>query len=211
MLEQLFGSRTRIKLLKIFLAQPSQLFFVRELTRLIGERINSVRREIANLVRLGVLIQREPTGEGGERASLSSRAHATRKKKRRNVADSRKFYQANPEFVLYDELKSLIFKSQLLAGRSLSESIGRLGKVRLIILSGFFVGDTEAPTDILVVGTVHRRKLLSLIRQLQKSFGEEIRYTLMSSYEFKMRRAMTDKFLYRVLEGKRMVLVDRME
>src|SRR3990167_11160821 len=60
MLEQLFGSRTRIKLLKIFLAQPTQLFFVRELTRAIGERINSVRREIANLIRLGVVIQRGP-------------------------------------------------------------------------------------------------------------------------------------------------------
>lgn len=211
MLEQLFGSRTRIKLLKIFLAQPTQLFFVRELTRAIGERINSVRREIANLMRLGVVIQRDQKEEGAAGESARARSKNKRKQKKKLAADLRKYYQANPEFVLFHELKSLIFKSQLLAGRSLTEAMGKLGNVRLIMLTGFFVGDKDAPTDLLIVGTVHRKKFTALIRQLQKSFGEEVRYTLMSTHEFKMRRAMTDKFLYRVLEGERMVLVDRLD
>ncbi len=211
MLEQLFGSRTRIKLLKIFLAQPTQLFFVRELTRAIGERINSVRREIANLMRLGVVIPREPEEENDAHEPGYARSKNKKKRKKKLAADLRKYYQANPEFVLFHELKSLIFKSQLLAGRSLTEAIGKLGNVRLIMLTGFFVGDADAPTDLLIVGTVHRKKLVALIRQLKKSFGEEVRYTLMSTHEFKMRRAMTDKFLYRVLEGERMVLVDRLE
>lgn len=205
MLEQLFGSRTRIKLLKIFLAQPHQFFYVRELTRKIGERINSVRREISNLERLGVVVQ----GEHAE--SPRGGVKVTKRRGKGSPPDKRKFYRANPEFVLFDELKTLVLKSQLLVGRSLTEAIEKLGKVRLLWLTGFFVGDHEASTDLVVVGSLNRKRLARLVRIMEKSFGQEIRFTLLSSHEFKMRLAMTDKFLYRILEGKKTVLVDTID
>ena len=49
MIDALFGSKTRVKLLYLFLNNPGQAFYVREITRLIGEQINSVRRELANM------------------------------------------------------------------------------------------------------------------------------------------------------------------
>lgn len=227
MLEQLFGSRTRIKLLKIFLAQPHQHFFVRELTRVIGERINSVRREISNLERLGVIAKgraEESTQEAkradretGEamsrsRAATSGRGAGRAQGKRRGLPlDKRKFYHANPSFVLFDELKTLVLKSQLLVGRSLTEAVEKLGKVKLLWLTGFFVDDKEAPTDLVVVGALKKEKLARLVRVLEKSFGQSIRYTLMSVHEFKSRKAMTDKFLYGLLEGKKIVLVDTID
>jgi len=219
MLEQLFGSRTRIKLLKIFLAQPYERFFIRELTRKIGERINSVRREIANLERLGVVVQEravEASQPGGRSDGVGSRRGKRglvrgRIKKTNVVVDKRKFYCANPAFVLFDELKSLILKSQLLAGRSLTEAMNTLGKVKLMLLTGFFVGDASADTDLLVVGSVNRKHLMRLVRQLEKSFGHQVNYTFMSAHEFKLRRAMTDKFLYKILEGKRMTLVNEID
>lgn len=55
MIEQLFGSKTRVKLLQLFLANPGRSFYVRELTRKIDEQINSVRRELANLTGIGIV------------------------------------------------------------------------------------------------------------------------------------------------------------
>ena len=55
MIEQLFGSKTRVKLLQLFLANPGRSFYVRELTRKIDEQINSVRRELANLLGIGII------------------------------------------------------------------------------------------------------------------------------------------------------------
>ena len=55
MVDQLFGSKTRVKLLKFFFANQDQEFFVRELTRLLGEQINSIRRELINLADIGVV------------------------------------------------------------------------------------------------------------------------------------------------------------
>jgi len=89
--------------------------------------------------------------------------------------------------------------------------VEKLGKVKLLMLTGFFVGDDEAATDLVAVGTLHRKRLAALVRLLEKSFGQEVRYTLMSTREFLSRRAMTDKFLYRILEGKKTVLVDRID
>src|SRR5487761_1432565 len=55
MIEQLFGSKTRVKLLKLFYSNPNRSFYVREITRKIGEQINSVRRELSNLLNIGII------------------------------------------------------------------------------------------------------------------------------------------------------------
>src|ERR1700750_519208 len=55
MVEQLFGSKTRVKLLQLFYSNPNRSFYVREITRKIDEQINSVRRELANLLNVGIM------------------------------------------------------------------------------------------------------------------------------------------------------------
>src|SRR5690606_373017 len=55
MVEQLFGSKTRVKLLQLFYSNPNRAFYVREITRKIDEQINSVRRELANLLSIGII------------------------------------------------------------------------------------------------------------------------------------------------------------
>src|SRR4051812_37894543 len=55
MIDTLFGSKTRVKLLYLFLNNPSRAFYVREITRRVDEQINSVRRELANMLNVGVI------------------------------------------------------------------------------------------------------------------------------------------------------------
>ena len=55
MIEQLFGSKTRVKLLQLFYSNPNRSFYVREITRKIDEQINSVRRELSNLLNTGII------------------------------------------------------------------------------------------------------------------------------------------------------------
>ncbi|MBF1032025.1 MAG: hypothetical protein HXK99_04100 [Candidatus Nanosynbacter sp.] len=57
MIDSLFGSKTRVKLLHLFLNNPEKSFYVREITRMIDEQINSVRRELANMVSVGIVQQ----------------------------------------------------------------------------------------------------------------------------------------------------------
>ena len=55
MIDALFGSKTRVKLLHLFLNNPNRAFYVREITRKIDEQINSVRRELSNLLSIGII------------------------------------------------------------------------------------------------------------------------------------------------------------
>ena len=54
-IDGLFGSKTRVKLLHLFFNNPGRAFYGREITRIIDEQINSVRRELANLLNVGVI------------------------------------------------------------------------------------------------------------------------------------------------------------
>jgi len=55
MLQKLFRSRTRVKLLTLFMMNPGREMYVREIARSTEENINAIRRELANLEEMGLL------------------------------------------------------------------------------------------------------------------------------------------------------------
>lgn len=195
MLEQLFGSRTRWKLLKVFLSHPEDHFYIRELTRLTDEKLNSVRRELANLEAWGIIISEKPIDHGSAKT---------------NKAKEKKYFRVDTEFVLFSELKDLIMKSWLLVEKSLVEKLAKMGKIKLLILSGKFVNNPEVETDLLVVGTVNREKLKTFMKQLARSFGEDVHYTVMTPKEYKYRIDVTDRFLYRILETGHVKMINKL-
>ena len=182
MLERLFGSRTRVKLLRLFLTNSSTAFYVREISRKVGEQLNSVRRELANLMALGV---------------VATSAH-----------DDKKFYQLNTKFVLADELKAVLLKSQLLLEEDLVRRIRESGKIRYLALTGSFTGAKQAATDIILVGKVDKGLLLRTVERFQREVGRELNYTLLSTREYNERRSLGDKFLLNILNNPKIVVVD---
>ena len=196
MLEHLFGSRTRVKLLSLFLRSPEEPIFVREITRRVGTQINAVRRELSNLLKLGLIIEAVEGEEKGE-------------KKSRQPGLKKKFYKVNPDFRLINELSALLLRAQALFEGKLDQEIPKLGDVRYLAFLGVFLG-TKAPVDVFIVGTVNETALKKLIVEAEKSLGFEINFTVMSFEEFRYRKDMTDKFLYSILEGQKHVVVDRL-
>ena len=76
------------------------------------------------------------------------------------------------------------------------------------MLSGIFVGRDEAPIDILAVGTINRNKLKNLVRNFEKELSKPINYTIMTKSEFQYRYNITDRFLYDLLGGKNMIIIN---
>jgi len=204
MLEQLFGSRTRWKLLKLFLTHASDKFFIREITRLSGERLNSVRRELINLEKWGLIL-----------AVVTPNSTLDKTKDKTTIkgkipVDSRKFYQTNVSFPLFNEMKDLVMKSWLLVERNLASQLEKLGSIKLLMLTGRFVGYESSTTDVFIVGSVNREKLKKLMKATSRSFGEDIRYTIMTKKEFEYRKDITDRFLYGILESTHITVIDRL-
>lgn len=204
MLNQLFGSNARVKILHIFLANPEERYYIRQLSRDLGLQVNSVRRELQNLEKMGLLItkQREREAEVLVDAAKAEITGAT--------LQDKKYYQVNKNFVLFDELHGLFAKAQLLAGQNFINSLRTAGVPKLLLLSGFFVEDAEAKTDLLIVATIDREALLAAIARLETDLGREVRYTVLTEEEFRYRQAISDAFIFNLFKNKHLLLLNEL-
>lgn len=194
MLEQLFGSKTRVMLLRLFLNNPDTFYFVREIARCLDTHLNSIRRELENLEQIGII--------------ASCTKEDFEKEVEKEVRDNKKYYKLNRDFIFVKELQSLLNKAQLMSDQGIAKKVEKLGNIKFFLLSGVFVGRDDAPVDLLVVGTVNRVKLKSMIKGFEKDLGKAINYAVMDKNDFLYRYEITDKFLYDLLGGKNMIVVD---
>ena len=192
-LEQMFGSKTRARLMNLFLQQPKEQFFVRELTRRIDAQLNSVRRELKNLVDMGMI--REKVADPAKLAGT--------------LSEKKKFYLANPEFILFDDLRGLFQKVQILLKQSLVQEIDEKGNISYFAFTGRFVDAKDISTDILIVGDIKQELLEAMIQKFELELPYEINYTLMPKDEFRDRRQVADRFLSSILNAEKVVMIDR--
>lgn len=186
MLNQLFGSEARVKILNIFLTKPDGKYYLRGLARDLDLQVNSVKRELLNLENLGLISQ--TVGE------VKSK--------------EKKYYIVNRDFLLFPEIRSLFIKAQMLSTREFADNVQKICTPKLFILTGFFSGNLESKTDLLIVGRTNRDKFVKLIKEFEESLGREINYTIMDEKEFFYRRDIFDVFLHKIIEGKKLVVSD---
>ena len=176
-LKALFSSQTRVKLLSTFLLHPDEEYYIRELTRLLHEQINSIRRELENLRRIGMVKAR----------------HRNRKK----------YYRMDPEFSLFPELKN-IFAKEIQAESPVVASLKKLPNIDLVLLAGNFVG-TESKVDLLVVGDVKKEMLEALL--IQDPNLKNVKYSIFSQGDFLYRLSLRDRFITAILNDPRHLVV----
>jgi predicted transcriptional regulator len=190
MFEQLFGSKTRVKLLSLFYNNPERPFYVREITRKIDEQINSVRRELQNLLNIGIV---------------------------RSVSQgNRLYYEVNPKYKFHSELQSIFSKistktkeiKQTKEDDNILKQVKKAGNVRMIFLTGAFVRGSNQAIDIFIVGDMNKAKLASIVSDLEKQMSRELNYTAMRLEDFDYRRNLNDRFLTDILDAKKDVLFD---
>jgi hypothetical protein len=193
MFEQLFGSKTRVKLLKQFLKYPEQRFYVRELTRLTDSLINSIRRELNNLIELKIIVE-EVTEE---------------KEDVKKTINARKYYRLNKNNLIKQDLTSLFLKEKLFSEKKFIERIKRIGEITYFCLGGSFVDDEKAKTDLLLVGDFDKNKVLTVLKEFEKEIERDINYTVMEENEYLLRRDIADGFLEDIMQNdKNLVIID---
>ncbi|MFA5128026.1 MAG: winged helix-turn-helix domain-containing protein [Patescibacteria group bacterium] len=191
MLEHLFGSKTRLKLLQLFISNPNKSFYVRELARMIGVQMNAVRREISNLEAAGLVMKMSPSPNDGE------------------ASERCKYYRLDMSSMLYPEFKELLIKVQIIEEREFVEQLKkRAGKITFLLLTGQFTEAKNSESDMLIVGEVKAAVVAKIVREFEKTIGHELRYTIMSTDEFNDRRELGDKFLYGLFEGKNVIAIN---
>ena len=209
MFEQLFGSKTRVKLLSLFYTNPNRSFYVREITRKIDEQINSVRRELANLLSIGIVTS--------------------------DANNNRLYYEVNQTYEHYKPLAAIFggasfapepakeeakadkktpakpTKADVSTEHPLAKSLRVTGHVELALLSGQFTRDESAGIDVLIVGDVNQAKVAKFISDLEASENKELRYTVISLDNYHYRLQINDRFINNVLGAKKQVIINNQD
>lgn len=180
-------SRVRVRIMELFFSQPTEMFFVREITRQTSEEINAVRRELDRMLEAGILKSEE--------------------------RGNRLYYYLNKNYSFYSELLRMVKKSTGL-GKKLVKLRKKLGTVKFIMFSGKFVATDQSKrndVDILIVGDVVLQELESLVSEEEERLGREINYSVLPEDEFEFRKQRRDPFLMEVLYGTRVMVVGNEE
>ena len=171
-LKQLLVSQTRLKLITILFANPNEIYYVRQLVRLVEEEINSVRRELDNLKKAGI-IDSEWRG-------------------------NRLYYWANKQSPIFYDLLVLACKNSGL-GLKLQNKNENLSAIKLVLYNyKFAVGEkrNQDDVDLIIVGDLFSLKEVdSLVKQEEETRGHEINYMVMDKNEFQMRKQKRDQFI----------------
>ena len=183
MMEELFISRVRVKLLQLFLSNPNELFHVREITRRVSEEINAVRRELGRMEKYGM---------------VSSEWRA-----------NRRLYKFKKEYLFYKELLGFVAKTTGLGGNIVKNRL-RLGKIKFAFLSVRFLQTVAAGSedvDLLIVGQIILPELQAAVADEQARREAEINYSFMDEAEFTFRVKRRDPFILRVLVQPKIMLI----
>lgn len=183
MLADLITSKSRVKLLEVFLTNPSEIYHVRELVRRTQDEINAVRRELAYLENKGILVK-EPRA-------------------------NRVYYSLSKQYPYYFDLMQVGAKT-IGIGSEIAQNKAKLGKIKFAMLSGTFVRRNKKDpdsVDFLVVGTIVLPELAVMVKNEEKRLGTEINYTVMTEDEFNFRKKRRDPFILSILSGSRVMLV----
>lgn len=188
MIDALFGSKTRVKLLHLFLNNPGKAFYVREITRLIDEQINSVRRELSNMLGVGIITS--------------------------DTSDNKLYYEVNQRYEHYIPLRAIFAdekieaSSQVKSVHNWQDLLKGISGIRLAIAAGILVKGSTSTVDLLLVGDMPAPKLSSAIKSIEKSEGRELNYSVLSYDEFYYRLSVRDKFITEILKSKHTVVLD---
>ena len=187
MIDSLFGSKTRVKLLYLFLNNPEKSFYVREITRMIDEQINSVRRELANMVSVGIVKQ--------------------------DAIDNKLYYSVNEDYPYVKPLM-VIFSDKnnddkKPASASWEDSIKRIRGLKIAITAGKLDIGSIASVDLLLVGdNMSAVAIKNLIKRIEKAKKSEINYAIMTYDDFYYRMSVKDRFIMDMIRNKHSVLLD---
>lgn len=181
-LGKLFGSPARVKIMRAFLLNPKTGFGVQDLARRCRVQPAAARKELRVLASIGFL-----------------RSHS-------------KGWVLNPTFKYAEETENLLVNADSINKNALTESFRKMGKIKLLIVSGIFIKDRDARVDLLIAGEkLKKKRIQDEIKKLEAEIGAELTYAIFDTNEFIYRLSMYDKLVRDILDFPHETLIQAKE
>lgn len=175
-LSKLFGSETKVKVMRLFLFNPEHVFGLKDVAHRVQAPTSKVRKDVSVLEKSGLI-------------------------KRRAKKTSGQGFVLDPQFAYLLPLQNFLINTEPLQPKEIIKKVTKLGSIKLIIVAGVFIQESESRADMLIVGDgVKKSKLETLIKNLESEIGKELRYAYFTTEDFKYRLSMYDKLTRDILD-----------
>jgi predicted transcriptional regulator len=187
-LDTLFGSGAKVKIMKLFVLNPDKVFESRDISKRSKVSSGTVRSVLSNLKKAGLIKQKTIT------------------KGKRKIRG----WHLNEAFPYFHQLKSLISTDRPFTRNSLIQRFRPAGRVKLIITSGAFLDISDSRVDLLVVGdSLKPGRIDTIIKKIESEAGKELRYAISNTDDFRYRLQSYDKFIRDILDYPHEVVLDK--
>lgn len=201
LLIRLLGGAERVKIMRFFLHHDDVIVSAHDVINKTKSKAALARKELTTLSALGFLEKKK---------SRTVTTVGTGKKTTSKVKEIIGF-KLNTEFPHNQALKDLLFDFELLDKRELASRFKVIGRIKLFIVAGVFIGDEKSRVDILIVGeAIKRPKAEKLFEALSAELGREVVYAVMDVEEYEYRYKMYDRFVRDIVDLPHETIIDKL-
>lgn len=188
-LEKIFGSATKARLMRSFVYNPDTVFDINFLAKKIKARAGGIKKEINLLEKAGLIKRRATKNENGRTVNGAT---------------------LNQNFKYLDALREFLLKVSPLTDEVLARKLSLAGRVKLVVVAGIFINEENSRIDMLIVSDKpDEKKLRKILSEIESEFAREVSYALMSSDDFTYRSGMGDKLIRDVFDFSHKVVLNK--
>ena len=191
-LAKLFGSQARVRIMRLFLLNNENVFEIEDIISRSRVTKANVRKEINALFAMGFIRSKTIVKEGSRGA-------------KKKVPG----WYLNTAFRYLSSIRDVLVDPTLLIEENLEDRFKQAGKIKLMIVSGVFIGEEKGRADLLIVGDKLKKNIIhQVVKGLEAEIGKELDYVVFDSEEFKYRLDMYDKLVCDILDLPHEKLID---
>ena len=197
----LFGSRARVKIMRLFLLNSESTFENAEIIKRSRVKLPVVRKETAILEKAGLI------------KKISFFKEVPPKTKNGKTTKKRMpAWQLNNSFDLLSPLRNFLINTEPMRKAEIANKFKNVGKIKLLIVSGIFIQNEDSRVDLLIVGDqIKKTAIESALHSVESEVGGEVSYAYFSTQEFLYRVEICDKFVRDVLDYSHEKIVDKLD
>lgn len=179
----IFRSKVRKELFRLYFSNPESEYYLRELERILDIPVSMIRKELIKLAESGIFIST----------------------KKGNLT----YYSLDKSYPLFDELKSIVFKTVGIKGL-LKDTFKKMKGIQIAFIYGSFAKNEErakSDIDLFVIGKINEDRLVAEIGNLEQILKREINYCLYTKEDLKEKKREKDPFITDLLEHPKIFLI----
>lgn len=200
-LEKLFGSSAKVKIIKLYLLNPEMVFDIPTASERAKVSISGARTEINNLEKIGFLKQKSYFKD----VKIQRNRTVENFKKRVNG------WTLDQKFPHIKSLESFLSNINPFEHKEIINKISKSGKIQLLVISGIFIKNEDSRADLLVVGdNIKLNHLDNTVKIIESEIGKEIRYVVFETNEFRYRLSVFDKLVRDILDYSHEKIINKL-